>query len=57
MGIMLMDMMLMDIMLMNMMHMMHYTMICHLACQYQYLTRVSINICVTKVHEAEENFQ
>merc|ERR1719318_895799 len=29
-----------------MMHMMHYTMICPLTCQYQYLTRVSINICV-----------
>lgn len=55
-----MNMMLMNMMhmiLINMMHMMHYTMICHLACQYQYLTRVSINICVTKVHEAEENFQ
>lgn len=42
---------------MNMMHMMHYTMICPLTCQYQYLTRVSINICVTRVHEAVKNFQ
>lgn len=41
----------------HMMQSMHCTMICCLACQYQYLTRVSINICVTKVREAEKNFQ